>query len=82
MVTESAGLGVTLAAAVALCYLAPAQEIGSVAMPLMRCLRQATSEASITVLSALAPLVEARPELFRAMIREFFVQALSRDFEA
>lgn len=71
----SASKGVTLAAAVALCYLAPTEEISCVAMPLMRCLRQATPEASITLLSAVAPLVEARPELFRAMIREFFIQS-------
>jgi len=71
----SASKGVTLAAAVALCYVAPTEEIACVAMPLMRCLRQATPEASITLLAAVAPLVEARPELFRAMIREFFIQS-------
>ncbi|CAJ1388352.1 unnamed protein product [Effrenium voratum] len=53
----------------------PSQDIGCVAMPLMRCLRQATLEAGVSMLSAITPLVEARPELFRAMIREFFVQS-------
>ncbi|CAJ1454115.1 unnamed protein product [Effrenium voratum] len=71
----SSSKGVTLAAAVAICYLALFQDIGCVAMPLMRCLRQATLEAGVSMLSAITPLVEARPELFRAMIREFFVQS-------
>lgn len=72
----SASKGVTLAAAVALCYLAPAEELSGLAMPLLRCLRQATPESSIALLTAMTPLVEAKPELFRPMIREFFVQSL------
>eukprot|EP00930_Biecheleria_cincta_P082896 TRINITY_DN72538_c0_g1_i1.p1 TRINITY_DN72538_c0_g1~~TRINITY_DN72538_c0_g1_i1.p1 ORF type:complete len:960 (+),score=280.87 TRINITY_DN72538_c0_g1_i1:92-2881(+) len=72
----SASKGVTLAAAVALCYLAPSEELSGLAMPLLRCLRQATPESSIALLTAMTPLVEAKPELFRPMIREFFVQSL------
>ncbi|CAE7348659.1 panB [Symbiodinium natans] len=67
--------GVTLAAAVALCYLAPPEELSCVTMPLMRCFRQATPEATTTLLVAMAPLIEAQPGLFRPLLREFFVQS-------
>lgn len=71
----SSSKGVTLAAAIALCYLGPAEELSSVAMPLMRCLRQATPEATTTLLVALAPLIEAQRGVFRPLLREFFVQS-------
>eukprot|EP00439_Symbiodinium_sp_Y106_P064528 s4421_g10.t1 len=71
----SSSKGVTLAAAIALCYLGPAEELSSVTMPLMRCLRQATPEATTTLLVALAPLIEAQRGVFRPLLREFFVQS-------
>ncbi|CAE7268848.1 AP3B2, partial [Symbiodinium sp. CCMP2456] len=71
----SSSKGVTLAAAIALCYLGPAEELSSVTMPLMRCLRQATPEATSTLLVALAPLIEAQRGVFRPLLREFFVQS-------
>merc|ERR1719272_1878068 len=75
LMLNSNSQGVTLAAASALCYLAPAQELHVVTRPLLRCLRQASAESSQGLLMALMPIIEARPELIRPSIREFFVQS-------
>jgi len=73
IVLFSASKGATVAAAVALCYLAPQQEMKVVTMPLLRCLRQSPPESTRAILIALRPLIESHPELFRPSIREFFV---------
>lgn len=75
LLLSSSSKGVTLAAGVALCYLASAQDMATVAMPLLRCLKQAAPGNLHTLLTAMLPLVKARPELFRPHIREFFVQS-------
>ncbi|CAE8620919.1 unnamed protein product, partial [Polarella glacialis] len=75
LMLNSSSKGVTLASAVALCYLAPSQELSSVAMPLLRCLRQAPPESAASLLTAVTPLIEVRPDLFRPMIRDFFIQS-------
>lgn len=69
----SASKGVTLAAVVALCYLAPSDDLKVVTMPMLRCIRQAPPESARSLLVALLPIVEARPDLLRPSIREFFV---------
>jgi len=80
LLLNSSSQGVTLAAASALCYLAPAKDLGVVTRPLLRCLRQASAESAQGLFIALMPIVEAWPELIRPSIREFFVQSF--DFPA
>lgn len=75
LLLNSSSQGVTLAAASALCYLAPARDLPVVTRPLLRCLRQASAESSQGLLLALMPIIEARPELIRPSIRDFFVQS-------
>lgn len=71
----SASRGVTLAAVVALCYLSPPEELDMITMPLLRCLRQAPAESAHVLLGSMARIAEARPNLLRASVREFFVQS-------
>lgn len=80
LLLSSSSKGVTLAAAVALCYLAPSQDLKVITMPLLKCLRQAAPESAHALFVAFIPIVEARPELVRPSIREFFVQSF--DFPA
>lgn len=75
----SGSKGVTLSAAVALCYLAPFKDIPAVTMPLLRCLKQAPPESATSLMVAIVPLIEARPELFRSHIREFFIQSFETE---
>jgi len=75
LLLNSSSQGVTLAAASGLCYLAPSSELPVVTQPLLRCLRQAQAESGHALLIALMPIIEARPELVRPHIREFFVQS-------
>lgn len=75
LLLNSSSQGVTLAAACGLCYLAPMQDLPVVTRPLLRCLRQAQAESGHALLVALTPIIEARPELIRPHIREFFVQS-------
>lgn len=75
MLLFSSSRGVTLSAAVAVCYVAPRDDMIEVIKPLLRCLRQAPTESAHTLLAAIMPIIEARPDLFRASIRDFFVQS-------
>jgi len=80
LLLSSSSQGVTLAAAAGLCYLAPSEDLSVVTRPLLQCLRQAHPESAHALLSALGPVIEARPDLIRPSIREFFVQSF--DFPA
>jgi vesicle coat complex subunit len=80
LMLNSSSQGVTLKAATALCYLAPAKDLSILTKPLLRCLRQAPAESAHCLMSALMPIIEARPDLIRPSIREFFVQSF--DFSA
>lgn len=73
LLLHSSSKGVTLAAVVALCYLAPAGDLKVVTAPMLRCIRQAPPESARALLLALMPIVESRPELLRSSVREFFV---------
>lgn len=75
LLLNSSSIGVSLAAASALCYLAPPTELPQVVTPLLRCLVRAPDEATHTLMLQLLPLIKAHPELFRAWIREFFVKS-------
>mmetsp|Transcript_26531 Transcript_26531/g.48578 ORF Transcript_26531/g.48578 Transcript_26531/m.48578 type:complete len:817 (-) Transcript_26531:3-2453(-) len=75
MLLNSASRGVTLAAGVALCYLSPPEEIPVIVRPLLRCLRQTPAESLQGMLTAMVPIVEARPNLIRPHLKEFFVQS-------
>eukprot|EP00927_Polykrikos_kofoidii_P053822 TRINITY_DN48377_c0_g1_i1.p1 TRINITY_DN48377_c0_g1~~TRINITY_DN48377_c0_g1_i1.p1 ORF type:complete len:973 (+),score=238.52 TRINITY_DN48377_c0_g1_i1:78-2996(+) len=78
LLMTSSSQAVILAAVKGLCYLAPAEDISTATRPLLRALRQSSPEGAMVLLQAAMPLIEARPDLLRPSVREFFVQSFDR----
>jgi hypothetical protein len=76
LLLNSSSIGVSLAAASGMCYLAPPSELPQIVTPLLRCLIRAPDEAQHTFMIQLLPLINSHTELFRPWIREFFCQVL------